>query len=117
MFVLLAYLANAKKAIIQVLTLVLALLTYILTLHVLSKQDAAFCTAAVGFIGTVLHYFTSNAEAPGDGEATEELDAASTTDGEYDEDETPDPDTVPDGPVTSTQAGSVDDSAAVPATT
>lgn len=65
-----AYLAYARKAIVQVLGLVTALLA----LGLLPDPYAGWLAAVAGVLTTVLHYWVSNAPKPGTEVAVEPVD-------------------------------------------
>jgi hypothetical protein len=69
-----AQIANARKAIIQVCTLIVTFGTAVLTFSQLPDKYAALVTAGVGFAGSVLHYAVPNAPAPGTAPAEEPFD-------------------------------------------
>jgi hypothetical protein len=63
------YIANSRKAIIQVCTLVITLGTFVVTFQQLPDKYATLITTLVGLAGTIVHYATPNAPAPGTGTA------------------------------------------------
>lgn len=69
-----ATVANSRKAIIQVCTLILTFGTALLTFSQLPDKYAGIITTAVGFAGSVIHYATPNAPAAGTAPAVEPFD-------------------------------------------
>jgi hypothetical protein len=66
------YISNARKAIIQVTGLVVALLA----LGVLPDNIAGIAATVVAVLTTITHYLVPNADAPGDTPAVEDVHEA-----------------------------------------
>lgn len=108
-----AYVANARKAVVQFLTLVVTLGAAVATFQsALPEKYAALITAAVGLAGTLLHYLTSNAPAPGTAPATEDFVPSDDDEGEAIPDEF-----KPAALVTASQVASNNEIAAPPSPT
>ena len=68
MYTISAYLADARKALIQIATF----LAGVLSLGLVPAPEKVWITVAIGLIGTLTHYAVPNAGAPGTVEAADD---------------------------------------------
>lgn len=71
-----AYLANGKKALIQIT----GLLASLLALGIVHGETGVVLASVLGVLTTVTHYLTPNAEAPGTAPALEDFEPPSQED-------------------------------------
>jgi hypothetical protein len=98
------YIAYMRKALIQFLTLVITLGTAVVTFNNLPDKYASIITGVVGVAGTILHYATPNAPAPGQGTAEHLFDVSSLPSDDVDD---TNPEFQPAAVITTDEASSV----------